>query len=90
MTTTQKDLEDIRAVANGYITMVISDITLYQHEAKNAKAFSPELGRQVKANCAKRVQATLANLNKTIERFNTTALSVFDQPSTKEADHGST
>ncbi len=89
MPNTQKDLEEIRGIANGYISMVVSDIAVYQHEAKKTKDFSPELARQVDANYAKRVESSLANLNKTIERFNTTARSVFDQPSSKEADHGS-
>lgn len=88
MTTNRKDLEEIRDIALGYINLVVSDIAAYQDQEQKTKSFSPELASQVKANCAKRVEGSLAHLNKTIERFNTTALGVFGQSSNKETDHG--
>lgn len=88
MTTSRKELEEIRDIAIGYINLVVGDVAAYQEEEKKTQSFSHQLASQVKTNCAKRVEGSLAHLKKTIKRFNTTALGAFDQPSNKEADHG--
>lgn len=80
-THTQADLEGIRDVAIGYMNKVISETASYQESGEGNPALSSELKRQVKANCVKRVEDNLANLSKTVERFNSAALSSFDPAS---------